>query len=290
LEVCLKPCKKKDNCKELVEVPRNEIDQLLAKNHNPNASPGGVVITGKFEAPGKLVDILGDKSEDPEEATMMIHRAVSLRDRIEDQYWEMGETLSVIYRKKYFITDGHGDWKSFCERILDFKTRKATYLKDIYNKFSLLNVSVEDRKGIGWGRLKELLPIVNPQNVSHWLEMARQKDLSVQALNAQVKHALGKITAEEAGKVPQVVAFSLYQEQRDGVERALDIARQMTGSESRGYQLEMVCNEFRITYENAEEEYPKVRIVQEIIARFEATFKVKVGEILDLETGEIIKS
>jgi hypothetical protein len=200
----------------------------------------------------------------------------------------MGEVLYVIFKKQYYVDAGYRDWRTFCNNVLDVKWRTATYLKDIYEKFSELGVDEILRKGIGWSKLKELLPVVNAQNVNHWIELARGKKNSVQVLNAMVRYALGKIPKEEADRVPQIVAFRLLEEQVENVKRALEIARRLTGSDSRAYQLEMICAEFRATYDD-DGERQKAKVVASLLRKIEVTMKVKFnGEVIDQGTGEII--
>jgi hypothetical protein len=131
---------------------------------------------------------------------------------------------------------------------------------------------------------------VNASNVAYWLGVAKGKKVSVQVLNSMVKYALGKITKEEADKVPQVVAFRLYEEQVQNVERALEISRRLTGSDSRSYQLEMICAEFRATYES-DDGMAKEKVVAGLLNKIGAIMKVNfVGEVTDINTGEIIIS
>jgi hypothetical protein len=282
LEVCLGVCETRDECDEFREVPEGEINAALTKMGKMPVPTDGV------EIEGVVVEPEIEPKKDPEEASKLIAKAMFIKDDIEGKFWELGEVLFVIFGKQYYVDAGYKDWRDFCNSVLDIKWRTATYLKDIYAKFSPLGTDEAERKGIGWAKLKELLPIVNSQNVKYWLGVAKEKKVSVQVLNNMVKFALGKISKEEADKVPQVFAFRLYEEQLENVERALELARKLTGSDSRAYQLEMVCAEFRATYES-EEGIPKPKLVFALLRKIEAIMKVRFeGEIIDEGTGEII--
>jgi hypothetical protein len=104
-----------------------------------------------------------------------------------------------------------------------------------------------------------------------------------------VRLALGKITEKEAETLPTQLAFRLYPAQLENIERTLELARRMTGSESRSYHLEMICAEFRSTYENAEEEYPKAKLVNNLLSRIGQLLNVSFkGEVIDVATGEVV--
>jgi len=288
LEVCFSICETSEDCDELKEVPEAELNAARAKASKMPVPiiEEGIVIDGVVVSPGEP-EI--ERKKDPEEASQLIAKAMFIKDDIEGKFWELGEVLYVIFIKQYYVDAGYHDWREFCNSVLDIKWRTATYLKDIYAKLSPLDVEEAERKGIGWAKLKELLPVVNASNVDHWLSVAKEKKVTVQILNSMVKYALGKITKEEADKVPQVVAFRLYEEQVQNVERALEISRRLTGSDSRSYQFEMIAAEFRATYEASDMDFSKAKILSNIISRLEVVQKVKFrGDITDLETGEIL--
>jgi hypothetical protein len=285
LEFCLSTCETKEECDELKEVSEAEIraaKKRMTRMPILASEQEGVTIDGVMVFPEV------ERKKDPEEAGNLIAKAMFIKDDIEGKFWELGEVLYVIFIKQYYVDAGYRDWRDFCDSVLDIKWRTATYLKDIYAKLSPLDIDEADRKGIGWAKLKELLPVVNAENVSHWLSVAKEKKVSVLVLNNMVKYALGKITKEDAEKVPQVIAFRFYEEQVKNVERALEISRRLTGSDSRSYQLEMICAEFRATYESVDE-IPKAKLVAGILDRVSSIMKVEfVGDIVDVETGEVL--
>ena len=286
LEVCVAVCESYAGCEEMKEIPEDDINAALLK------ASGSPVPAEMVTVDGSEIEIGAEPAEEkPEgEAKVLLERAVSIKNEIDIKFWEMGAILHGIYVNQYYVDYGYRDWKAFCEDVLGMKWRTATYLRDIYVKMSALGIKPEDCLGIGWGKLKELLPIVSKENVKHWLNEARKKNVSVAVLNARVKLALGKITEEESKHVPSQLVFRLYEEQLKNVERALEIARRMTGSESRGYGLEMISVEFRTTYETVEGEYSKTKLIDDLVGRLENLFGVSFkGEIVDASTGEIIR-
>jgi hypothetical protein len=280
LEVCLTACDTMEDCNELKLIPQSQIDEAKGKIM---PVPTEVVEVG-VEA--LSADDAGKKNDEP---AQLLHKAVAIKTEIEGKFWEMGSILHVIFNRQYYVDYGYHDWKDFCNDVLEMKWRTATYLRDIYVKFTSLGCKAEDCVGVGWAKLKELLPVVNKSNVKYWLQEAKKKNVSIAVLNAKVRVALGKMTPEEAEKLPQSLSFRLYEEQSESVERALDLARRMTGSDSRGYQLEMICAEFRATYESAEENFPKNKTVKDLVEKISALLKVDfVGKVVDGETGDVI--
>jgi hypothetical protein len=287
LQVCLGVCDSKDDCEELSEVPEKDIDAALARLNNVPVPLADMVIDVGED--GDIVPTEAPK-KDAEEASRYLQRAISIKTEIEGKFWEMGYILSNIFKNQYYVDYGYHDWKQFCEEVLEMKWRTATYLRDIYVKFTSLKVRPEDCIGAGWGKLKELLPIVTKENVKYWLAEAKKKKMTVATLNARVRLSLGKITKEEAEKVPQQLVFRLYESQLENVERTLDLARRMVGSDSRGYQLEMICAEFRATYEGQDENYPRSKLISDMLGKIEHLFNVTIkGEVIDATTGELIK-
>jgi hypothetical protein len=287
LEVCIGVCAESKDCGELKDVPEADIEAAKRKLNKLPATLERTVLT---EEEGEELGIQDEpKGKGAEEAGALLNRALAIKNEIEGKFWEMGAILNSIFKNQYYVDYGYRDWKDFCNEVLEMKWRTATYLRDIYVKFTGLGIRPDECIGIGWGRLKELLPVVNKENVKYWLTEAKKKGASIANLNAKVRVALGKITQEESEKLPAKLTFSLYEKQEETVERALELARRITGSESRGYQLEMVCTEFRVTYEAVDEDYPKVKLGSDLIGRIESLLEVKFsGEVLDLKTGEIL--
>jgi hypothetical protein len=289
LEVCIGVCDSKEDCEEYREVPEGDIQAVLAKMNRMSASIDDVTV-GDVEIVDSADYERGGDGKDAEKASLLLQKAISIKNEIEGKFWEMGAILNDIFKNQYYVDYGYHDWKDFCNEVLEMKWRTATYLRDIYVKFTSLGLGPEDCIGVGWGKLKELLPIVTKQNVDHWLEMAKSKKVSVAVLNAKVRLALGKITPDQSENLPSQLVFRLYEQQLENVERTLEIARRMTGSDSRGYQLEMICAEFRATYEAMEEDYPKKKLTADLLGKVENLLGVVFkGEVIDAQTGEILR-
>ncbi len=288
LQVCIGVCESREDCEEFKEVPETDLQAAMKKmGKMPTVSSDSIVGETEIVDEGEGPE---SSEKDAEEASRLLQKAISIKNEIEGKFWEMGFILNGIFRNQYYVDYGYHDWKDFCNEVLEMRWRTATYLRDIYVKFTSLGVRGEDCVGVGWGKLKELLPIVTKENVKYWLDEAKAKKVSVAVLNARVRHALGRITKEQSEKLPQQLVFRLYEAQLENVERAMELARRMTGSESRGYHLEMICAEFRATYEAVEEDHPKQKLAVDLLKKVETLLGVNFkGDLVDAQTGEVLR-
>jgi hypothetical protein len=293
LQICVGVCETANECAEFKEVSSDEIEKARAALNKLPAPLSDTVDTvgdvDDFE--GALEAEVDDGKPKENESSVLLTRALAIKTEIESKFWEMGGILNTIFKHQYYVDYGYRDWKDFCDEVLEMKWRTATYLRDIYVKFTSLGVKPEECIGVGWGRLKELLPIVNKENVKYWIGEAKKKNASVASLNVAVRLALGRLTKEEAESMPTLLSFRFSDAQLGNVERALELARRITGSGSRNYQLEMICAEFRVTYEAVEDGHPRLKIATDLLGKIEALLDVKFeGELIDGKTGEIAET
>jgi len=286
IALCVGICDTRDECEEFKEIPEQDLEDALRRFNNitPVLSYSDMDVSEP-----ELIEE-EDEERRKDEASLLLSKALTLRGEIELKFWEFGKILYKIFQNQYYLDYGYKTWKEFCEEVLDIKLRTAIYLKEIYGKFSTLPVKEEDIASIGWVRLKELIPVVDKRNLAEWIKIARDRSITLAQLNRRVKYALGRIGEEELNKTAKTISFNLYEEQMENVEGALEIARRMTGSDRRGYQLEMICTEFRITYDNMGEKEDKLEVVKRMMGRIAEAFSISFkGEILDVKTGELIK-
>ena len=129
----------------------------------------------------------------------------------------------------------------FLERRFPESRRKAYYLMSIHE--NLPPQARKELKKVGWAKGIELAKLArrDRQNFdcATWLHKAR--DLSKEDFQQAVERELtGKITEPW-----EIVYFKLYQSQIPVIDRALETAALMLGSDrSRGYCLEMICADF----------------------------------------------
>ena len=312
LAVCLVKCEHKHECEELMEVPTSDIE-AVARKLNLNIEVDVVLNESPIEvAEDSLLKPAASKPKDqktnlpavkngaadssaPTEeqrvkrAADLMEEAVILRSDVEVRFLSMGRVLDEIYKNKYYLDLGYEDWKRFCAEALDIKWRWALYVRAVYLKKEELGLSDHDCARVGIRKLAELLPVMtDKQTAQRWIEEAKKPGMTAEKLIAKVRHARGRINKEEAEKTPHKLIYSVYEDQLETIERAHELAREVTQSDSRAVQLEAMAEEFRATYEHESGDFKKARIVSGVIRRLESIMKVKVNEVVDVETGEIL--
>jgi hypothetical protein len=321
LAVCLTNCKAQFECDNFNEVPR---EITLAAAEKLGLVPEGFV--APYQLKSETVINVDEQTEEPAEkeevesntpqvqesddtdvrreiierppavpsvskAQQLYEQVLSLKAEIEVRWFDLGKILEEIFEGRHYIDLGYTNWKDFCEVALgplELKWRAIDYLRMTRKKCDEVGIGREIAGEIGWSRLKEIGPVVTKKNRDHWIDVARNKKTTVHMLWGKVQVALGRKTEKEVEILPEKISFPLFKEQKENVERALELAGRMTNSDKRGNQLEMVCAEFRGTYESEDAEFSKARIITGLLGRIQAVMKVKfIGDVVD-ETGEIL--
>jgi hypothetical protein len=154
---------------------------------------------------------------------------------------ELGRYLCEVRAGQYWRLETLRSFDEFLERRFPESRRKAYYLMSIHE--NLPPQARRELKKVGWAKGIELAKLArrDRQNFdcATWLHKARE--LSKEDFQQAVERELtGKITEPW-----EIVYFKLYESQIPVIDRALEIAALMLGSDrSRGYCLEMICADF----------------------------------------------
>ena len=129
----------------------------------------------------------------------------------------------------------------FLERRFPESRRKAYYLMSIHE--NLPPQARKQLKEVGWAKGIELVKLARRDRQSFdcatWLHKARQMP------KEDFKKAVEKELTGRETEPWEIVYFKLYQSQMPVIERAIETAALMLGSDrSRGYCLEMICADF----------------------------------------------
>jgi hypothetical protein len=157
------------------------------------------------------------------------------------KFVELGRYLCEVRAGQYWRMESLKSFDEFLERRLPDSRRKAYYLMSIHEH--LPPQARKELKQVGWAKGMELAKLArrDKQNFdcATWLHKARE--LSKEDFQQAVERELtGKITEPW-----EIVYFKLYQSQMPIIERAIETAALMLGSDrSRGYCLEMICADF----------------------------------------------
>jgi hypothetical protein len=157
------------------------------------------------------------------------------------KFVELGRYLYEVRAGQYWRIEDMKSFDEFLLRRFPESRRKAYYLMSIHEH--LPPQARKQLKEVGWTKGLELAKIARRDrqhfDCATWLHRARHssKEEFQQAVERELT---GKITEPW-----EIVYFKLYQSQIPVIERAIETAALMLGSDrSRGYCLEMICADF----------------------------------------------
>ena len=166
------------------------------------------------------------------------HRKESERDT---KFVELGRYLCEARAGQYWRLEKLKSFDEFLERRFPESRRKAYYLMSIHE--NLPPQARRQLKEVGWTKGLELAKVARRDgqrfNCATWLHKAQK--MTKDQFKREVEREL---TGED--KEPwEIVYFKFYKSQVPVIDRALETAALMLGSNrSRGYCLEMICADF----------------------------------------------
>ena len=166
------------------------------------------------------------------------------RDRLRDRdlrFVDLGRYLCEVRANQYWRLEKMKSFDEFLEKRFPDSRRKAYYLMAIHE--NLARIPKQQLREIGWSKATELAKVARKEREhfesATWLHRAQA--LPKEEFKREVeRHLTGKDTEPW-----ELLYFKLYKSQLAVVERALETAGLMLGTDkSRGYCLEMICADF----------------------------------------------
>ena len=157
------------------------------------------------------------------------------------RFVELGEYLCEVRAKQYWRLERLASFDNFLAKRFPDSRRKAYYLMTIHEH--LMRVPKPQLREIGWTKARELVKVARRDGpefaCAPWVHKA--KELPREEFRREVeRHLTGKETEPW-----EIIYFKLYKSQLPVVEKALETAGLMLGTDkSRGYCLEMICADF----------------------------------------------
>jgi hypothetical protein len=157
------------------------------------------------------------------------------------RFVELGEYLCEVRSNQYWRLEGLKSFDVFLEKRFPDSRRKAYYLMTIHEH--LTRIPKPQLQEIGWTKARELVKVARRDGpefaCATWVHKAKQLPKE-QFRRAVEWHLTGKETEPW-----EIIYFKLYKSQLPVVEKALETAALMLGTDkSRGYCLEMICADF----------------------------------------------
>jgi hypothetical protein len=182
--------------------------------------------------------------------------AKALIAQSEETYFTLGGVLSHIYHEGIYKRAGFTGKRGFEEYVeaeLNVKYRKAMYLINLYTKFRELGVDEKRLTEIGWSKAKELTNYATTANFDDLIEVAKESK-NREELVSYLKNSFtggSQGTGEDQVRKTRV-NFVLFADQAETVNRALDVAKEKTGTDNLSQALEYICAEWLSLSENVE--------------------------------------
>ena len=157
------------------------------------------------------------------------------------RFVELGEYLCEIRAKQHWRLEHLSSFDEFLAKRFPDSRRKAYYLMAIHE--NLGRVPKVQLRQVGWSKASELVKVARRDgerfDCATWLHKA--KELPKEEFKTEVeRHLTGKEIESW-----EIIYFKLYKSQLPVVEKALETAGLMLGTDrSRGYCLEMICADF----------------------------------------------
>jgi hypothetical protein len=157
------------------------------------------------------------------------------------RFVELGEYLCEVRSKQYWRLEKLGSFEEFLGKRFPESRRKAYYLMAIHE--NLTRIPKVQLREVGWSKAVELVKVARRDgenfDCATWLHKA--KEMPKEGFKGEVeRHLTGKETEPW-----EIIYFKLYKSQLPVVEKAVETAALMLGSDkSRGYCLEMICADF----------------------------------------------
>ena len=211
-------------------------------------------------------------------------RSIEVREQIltaaaiiDDSYQSLAKLLHETYDNAYYIRWGYDNFKEYCETELGVQYRKARYLVGIAQVIKDLSIAWEDVEGVGWTKMRTLIPILKEQGiVGDWFDIA--KNYSVKELEALVKDAkLGFDITAVGGDRIVTLTFNMTPEQSEIITEALDSAKKVSETTDNVLALEQMAYD----YVMGQGEVEKVSL-EALIKFAEKAYGVQLG-VLDRE-------
>jgi hypothetical protein len=183
------------------------------------------------------------------------HRAVLVLGKIDEilswekakeqekdtRFVELGEYLCEVRSRQYWRLEKLQSFDEFLANRFPDSRRKAYYLMTIHEH--LPRIAKPELRLMGWTKARELVRVARTEGLDFdcapWVHKA--SSMRREEFKQEVeRHLTGKETEPW-----EIVYFKLYKSQLPVVEKALETAGLMLGTDkSRGYCLEMICADF----------------------------------------------
>jgi hypothetical protein len=157
------------------------------------------------------------------------------------RFVDLGRHLCEVRAGQYWRLDNLKSFDEFLERKFPESRRKAYYLMAIHEH--LPRIRKTELRQVGWSKARDLAKVARRDGEGFesaiWLHKARSMQ------GDRFKREVDRHLTGQETEPWEIVYFKVYKSQLPVIERALETATLMLGTnKSRGYCLEMICADF----------------------------------------------
>jgi len=193
------------------------------------------------ESPADEVD--RHEVEHMERHVIVGNRLAEIQREMNDKFLEIGMLLMESRRGAYPRMLGYATIEDFIEDKLKISYRTGKYLETIYEVFiERLQAPVNQLCQVGWTKARELLPIINQNNMTRWLTFAL--DHKTTEVVQAVKQATGGENAED--RTYTSLSVGVFEDEKEEIKEAMRLAGLETGNPRPGYNLARICIDYNV--------------------------------------------
>jgi hypothetical protein len=229
-------------------------------------------------------DLEGGKGEIVTRSNEVRQDTISAIESIDESYQTLAKLLHETYDNGYYLRWGFETFKEYCENDIGVQYRKARYLVGIAQTIVDLGIEWSEIEGIGWTKMRVLIPLLKEEGVGDWFELAKQ--YSVKDLERLVKdHKEGFDISAKGGDNIVTLTFRMTPESSDIITDALDTAKKIIESNDNVLALEQLCYDFVMS----QGEVPERTSLESLIKFAETHYGVNLTVISRDELTDMIE-
>lgn len=207
--------------------------------------------------PGPEGPALATVGADPEEGEYenkeIRQKILAILAETEDSTWALAVILETAYDQDMYLTWGFTSFKDYVANELGMHIRRAQYLVQLQEWFKKMPANIQKWvRGLGWTKARMLMHAVTVENAAEWKNKVAGK--SVTEIDEMLKAAKagevgggGGEGGEDQGEKPLNKNFKLFPLQLENIDRALEKAGEISGSEKPGNNIDLICTEYLAT-------------------------------------------
>ena len=169
-----------------------------------------------------------------------------ITDQTAAGYIKLGGVLVRVHANEWYKP--YSSFQEFVTEKIGMKFRLACYYMQCYTALANGGIPFSKVKGLGWTKLAVIAPVINSDNIDHWVGVAKSQN--VLTLKETIKaHKAANLAGElsnEGGDTTSVksLTFKPHSDQEATIDAALKKAMDAANTEHKTVALEYICMDY----------------------------------------------